>query len=72
MTRAAAKVRPSRPRLIVFWTGEAGSTAIEYALIASVVAVLGVGGVKLIAGETGNLLSGTVQAFTTAASGLRR
>lgn len=72
MTRAAAKTRPSRPRLATFWRGEAGTTAMEYALIASVVAVIGVGGVKLVASETGSLLSGTMEVVRTATSGLRR
>jgi Flp pilus assembly pilin Flp len=70
MTHAAAKARPSLPRPAAFWAAEAGSTAMAYALIASVVAMLGIGGVKLIAGEIGSLLSSTVEAFTTATSGL--
>lgn len=72
MTRTAAKAQPFLRRLTAFWAGEAGSTAMEYALIASVLAMLGIGGVRLIAGETSSLLSGTMDAFSTATSALRQ
>ena len=49
----------SRSGPLRFLTEDAGATAVEYAIVAGLLALLALGGVKVLTGATGDLLTGT-------------
>ena len=46
-----------KKQLIKFWNDEEGATAIEYGLIAGLIAVAIIGGLTLVSGGLGNLFT---------------
>lgn len=62
-TCAPAKSPVTRGRLNAFWQSEQGATAIEYALIASLIAVVIVGAVFSLGGSVEALFSTTADAM---------
>ena len=64
MTRDPRSLPPARPwsRLLA---DERGATAIEYALLASLVAILAIGGLQALSSSTGGLY-GTLEAISLA------
>lgn len=70
MTRASMGPASIRPPPRHFLREEAGATAVEYALVSSIFALLAIGGFMLMATETGGLLARTVELFRAATSAL--
>lgn len=62
-TCAPAKTPVTRGRLKSFWQSEQGATAIEYALIASLIAVVIVGAVTALGGSVEALFTTTAEAI---------
>lgn len=59
---------PTPPRPSCLLADQRGATAIEYALLASLVAILAFGGLQALSSSTGGLY-GTIQAITDAIQG---
>lgn len=64
MTRDPGYRPPTRPRCGLL-VDERGATAIEYALLASLVAILAIGGLQALSSSTGGLY-GTLEAISLA------